>query len=152
MRAPAVRAPAPVVRAPAPVVGAPAPVVRTPAPRQYVAGHDQRTGRVFVSRPVYDVRGRHYARPVWNAGRVRGWGHRYYNHPGYRVYGSFGLAPALTIYPSLAFLSAGVLAATYYDADDYDRTVYVYIVNEGGQDVEYRVDETGQILSATPVD
>jgi hypothetical protein len=47
-------------------------------------------------------------------------------------------------YTSLAFLSAGLLIGSYAAQSN---TVYVYVVNEGGQNIEYRVDSAGNVIS-----
>jgi hypothetical protein len=54
------------------------------------------------------------------------------------------LAPGLVAYSSLAFLSAGLLIGSYAQQS---HTVYVYVVNEGGQNVEYRVNGAGNVIS-----
>jgi hypothetical protein len=54
------------------------------------------------------------------------------------------LAPGLVAYTGLAFLSAGLLIGSYAE---HSRTVYVYVVNEGGQNVEYRVNSAGNVIS-----
>jgi hypothetical protein len=59
------------------------------------------------------------------------------------------LAPGLVAASSLAFLSAGLLIGTYAEEQ---RTVYVYVVEEDGEQMEYQVDEQGNILSKRPVD
>ena len=51
------------------------------------------------------------------------------------------MAPGLAAYTGLAFLSAGLLIGSYADQS---RTVYVYVVNEGGQNVEYPRRQCGQ--------
>jgi len=72
-------------------------------------------------------------------------GRGFAGYPGWRSYHSYGLTPGLAAFGSLAFLSAGLLIGSY---PYYSNTVYVYVVNEGGQNVEYRVDSAGNILSA----
>jgi len=72
------------------------------------------------------------------------YGRGFSGYPGWRPYSTYGLTPGLAAFSSLAFLSAGMLIGSY--AQD-DRTVYVYVVNEGGQNVEYRVDSAGNIIS-----
>jgi hypothetical protein len=54
------------------------------------------------------------------------------------------LTPGLAAFSSLAFLSAGLLIGSYAQ---HDQTIYVYVVNEGGQNVEYRVDSAGNVIS-----
>jgi hypothetical protein len=101
------------------------------------------------SRPSYAWGGVHYYRPGWNAARVNVFTRGFYGYPGYRSYGLYyGLVPSLAAYSGLAFLSTGLLAASYLDQQT---TVYVYVVNEGGQDIEYRVDQYGNILSRQPI-
>jgi hypothetical protein len=134
---------------------APAPAVRTPAARGHEGGQRSFEGgqRSFEGgHRSFNEHGVRHAAPDWDARRVHGFNRRFDRFPGFRSFGSFGLAGPLVAYPGLAFLSAGLLASTYVDADDFDRTVYVYIVNEDGQDVEYRVDDAGQILSREPVE
>jgi hypothetical protein len=66
-------------------------------------------------------------------------------YPGWRTYGTYyGLTPALAAFGGLAFLSAGMLIGSYAQQN---KTVYVYVVNEGGQNVEYRVNDNGQVIS-----
>jgi hypothetical protein len=123
--------------------------VRGPNGYGAVHGRGPYGARTAVSRPSYAWRGVHYYRPGWNAARVNGYGRAFYRYPGYRSYGLYyGLVPSLAAYSSLAFLSAGLLTASYVEQET---TVYVYVVNEGGQDVEYRVDQNGNILSRTPI-
>jgi hypothetical protein len=59
------------------------------------------------------------------------------------------LAPGLAAFSSLAFLSAGLLIGSYAQQS---RTVYIYVVNEGGRNVEYRVDSAGNVISTRVVD
>jgi hypothetical protein len=54
------------------------------------------------------------------------------------------LTPGLAAVSGLAFLSAGLLIGSYAQQD---RTIYVYVVNEGGLNVEYRVDQFGNVIS-----
>jgi hypothetical protein len=119
--------------------------VRGPYGGAAVYGRGPYGARGVYSRPAYTWRGVRYARPVWNVGRVDVYRRGFYGYPGYRSYGMYyGLVPGLAAVSGLAFLSAGLLAASYIDSG---RTVYVYVVNQGGQNVEYRVDEAGRILS-----
>jgi hypothetical protein len=55
-----------------------------------------------------------------------------------------GLAPALASYGALAFLASGMLIGSYAMQQ---QTVYVYVVNDGEQNIEYQVDSEGRILS-----
>ena len=96
-------------------------------------------------RQSYTWGGRHYSRPAWNTHQMYAFGRGFAGYPGWRSYHSYGLAPGLVAFGSLAFLSAGLLIGSY---PYYGNTVYVYVVNEGGQNVEYRVDSAGNILSA----
>jgi hypothetical protein len=103
-----------------------------------------RYGGTAYARNSYAWGGRHYYRPAWNAGYVHSYGRGFVGYPGWRPYGSWGLAPGLAAFSSLAFLSAGLLIGSYaYQGG----TVYVYVVNEGGVNVEYRVDSAGNIIS-----
>jgi hypothetical protein len=95
-------------------------------------------------RDSYTWGGRHYYRPGWNANQIHVYGRGFAGYPGWRPYSTYGLTPGLAAFSSLAFLSAGMLIGTYAQ---YDSTVYVYVVNEGGQNVEYRVDSAGNIIS-----
>ena len=73
----------------------------------------------------------------------------YIRYPGYRTYGTYyGLYPPLTAYPGLAFLTAGLLIASY---EDNTKTVYVYHVEEECQVLEYQVDDSGNVVSQTVV-
>lgn len=101
-------------------------------------------GGVAHTRHSYAYGGRNYYRPGWNAGYVHQYGRGFAGYPGWRPYGTYGLSPGLAAFGSLAFLSAGLLIGSYAY---HDRTVYVYVVNEGGQNIEYRVDSAGRILS-----
>jgi hypothetical protein len=65
-------------------------------------------------------------------------------YPGWRYFGTVGLAPALASFAALSFLSTGVLIGSYASQA---QTVYVYVVNDGEQNIEYQVDSEGQILS-----
>ena len=103
-----------------------------------------RGGGAAYARNSYTWGGRHYTRPAWNSNYAYRYGRGFYGYPGWRSYGTYGLTPGLAAFGSLAFLSAGLLIGSYaYQGD----TVYVYIVNEGGQNVEYRVDSAGNIIS-----
>jgi hypothetical protein len=75
---------------------------------------------------------------------MHAYGRGFAGYPGWRPYGTYGLTPGLAAFGSLAFLSAGLLIGSYAYQDN---TVYVYVVNEGGQNIEYRVDSYGNILS-----
>ena len=74
-----------------------------------------------------------------------GFGRPYYGYPGWRAYGTYGLAPGLVAFGSLAFLSTGLLVGSYLI--EQDRTVYVYVVKEDNIYKEYKVDSTGRVLS-----
>jgi hypothetical protein len=94
--------------------------------------------------------GVHYGRPGWDAGHFHGYQRRYYGYPGWRTYGmTYGLAPALAGISALGFLSSGLLVGSYADASE---TIYVYVVEEDGQQVEYRVTGSGTVLSRTVVE
>jgi hypothetical protein len=115
-----------------------------------VHGRGPYGSRTAYARPSYAWRGVNYVRPGWNAARVGVYGRAFVGYPGFRTYGLYyGLVPPLAAYTGLAFLSAGILTASYLENQ---RTVYVYVVNEGGQDWEYRVDEEGNILSKRPIE
>jgi hypothetical protein len=101
-------------------------------------------GGTAYARNSYAWGGRNYYRPAWNANRINVYGRGFVGYPGWRAYGTYGLAPGLAAISSLAFLSAGLLIGSYAQQDT---TVYVYVVNEGGQNVEYRVDQYGSIIS-----
>jgi hypothetical protein len=92
--------------------------------------------------------GHYYHRPVWGTAAVGAFARPYAAYPGWRFYGTYGLAPGLTAISGLAFLSAGLLVGTY-SAEQH--TVYVYVVEEDGVQIEYRVDEYGNVLSKRPV-
>jgi hypothetical protein len=96
----------------------------------------------------YHYGGHYYRRPVWGSAGVYGFARPYAAYPGWRFYGTYGLAPGLMAASSLAFLSAGLLVGSY---PEEERTVYVYVVDEDGVQMEYRVDEDGQVLSKRPV-
>jgi len=101
-------------------------------------------GGAAYSRNSYAWGGRHYYRPAWNANRINVYGRPFVGYPGWRAYGTYGLTPGLAAYTGLAFLSAGLLIGSYAQQSN---TVYVYVVNEGGQNVEYRVDSAGNVIS-----
>ena len=103
-----------------------------------------RYGGTAYARNSYAWGGRNYYRPAWNASHMHAYGRGFAGYPGWRPYGTYGLTPGLAAFGSLAFLSAGLLIGSYpYEGN----TVYVYVVNEGGQNIEYRVDSYGNILS-----
>jgi YD repeat-containing protein len=58
----------------------------------------------------------------------------------------YGLVAPLAAYSSLAFLSAGLLLGSYSQGTN---EVYVYVVQEDGQDVQYEVDTAGNVISRT---
>jgi hypothetical protein len=60
----------------------------------------------------------------------------------------YGLIGPLAAFSSLAFLSAGLLVGSYPTGSE---TVYVYIVEEDGQNVQYQVDSAGNVISRTIV-
>jgi hypothetical protein len=110
------------------------------------------TGRYGGSAHVrnsYSWGGRHYYRPGWNANQINVYGRGFRGYPGWRPYSTYGLAPGLAAFSSLAFLSTGLLIGSYAQQSS---TVYVYVVNEGGQNVEYRVDSAGNVISRRVVD
>jgi len=107
-----------------------------------------RYGGTAHVRNSYTWGGRHYYRPAWNANQIHGYGRGFYGYPGWRPYSTYGLTPGLAAFSSLAFLSAGLLIGSYAQ---HDQTIYVYVVNEGGQNVEYRVDSAGNVISRRPV-
>jgi hypothetical protein len=76
------------------------------------------------------------------------YGRPFYGYPGWRAYGTYGLAPGLAAFTGLAFLSAGLLIGSYAEQS---QTVYVYVVSEGGRDVEYRVNSAGNVISTRVV-
>jgi hypothetical protein len=102
----------------------------------------------MYARNSYYAGGRSYYRPTWNAGQVNVYSRGFYGYPGWHSYGYYGLAPGLAAFGGLAFLSAGLLIGSYAQEQ---KTVYVYVVQEGGQNVEYRVDENGKVLSKKTV-
>jgi hypothetical protein len=99
-----------------------------------------------VSRPSFVANGHHFARPFFHENDLHAFRARFVSFPAFTPFFFYGLFPVLAVYPSLAFLSSGVLIASYADSD---RTVYVYVVVEDGVRKEYRVDEYGNILSVT---
>jgi hypothetical protein len=101
-------------------------------------------GGTAYARNSYSYGGRSYYRPGWNAGQVNVYSRGFYGYPGWHAYGTYGLAPGLVAFSGLAFLSAGLLIGSY---SQQQQTVYVYVVQENGQNVEYRVDSNGKILS-----
>jgi hypothetical protein len=92
--------------------------------------------------------GRYYGRPAWGTAAIGAYARPYAAYPGWRFHGTYGLAPGLLAASSLAFLSTGLLVGTYAAEE---QTVYVYVVEEDGVSMEYRVDEQGQVLSKRPV-
>ena len=101
-------------------------------------------GGTAYARNSYAWHGRNYYRPTWNASRINAYGRGFVGYPGWRAYGTYGLVPGLAAFSGLAFLSAGLLIGSYAQEET---TVYVYVVNEGGQNVEYRVDSNGNVIS-----
>ena len=101
-------------------------------------------GGAAYSHSSYVWGGRQYYRPAWNANRINVYGRPFVGYPGWHGYGTYGLAPGLVAFTGLAFLSAGLLIGSYAEQS---KTVYVYVVNEGGRDVEYRVDSDGNVIS-----
>jgi hypothetical protein len=89
-------------------------------------------------------RGRNFYRPGWSAARINTFSRPFWGYPGWRAFGTYGLAPALLPFAGLGFLSAGLLIGSYAYAN---RTVYVYVVDNQGVQEEYRVDSDGNILS-----
>jgi hypothetical protein len=86
-----------------------------------------------------------YGRPYLAGPAFYGYQRRFYGYPGWRSYGlSYGLVGPLVGISSLAFLSAGLLVGSFVDQG---QTVYVYVVQEDGRDVEYRVLGDGTVLS-----
>jgi hypothetical protein len=118
--------------------------VRGPNGAGAVHGTTGRYGGTAHVRNSYAWGGRQYYRPGWNANQVHVYGRGFVGYPGWRPYSTYGLTPGLAAFSSLAFLSAGMLIGTYAQ---HDSTVYVYVVNEEGQNVEYRVDSAGNIIS-----
>ncbi|MBS2029171.1 MAG: hypothetical protein JST54_14805 [Deltaproteobacteria bacterium] len=106
-----------------------------------------RSGAVYA-RPSYRYGGRTYARPAWGTATWGAYSRGFYGYPGWRPYGTWGLVAPLAGFAALSFLSAGMLVGSYAAQNN---TVYVYVVNEGGQNWEYRVDSNGNIISKRPV-
>lgn len=104
-------------------------------------------GGTAVSRQSYEWNGAHYARPVWNTSRVTVYQRGFVAYPGFRPYATYGLVAPLAAFTGLAFLSAGMLIGSYAAQQ---KTVYVYVVNQAGKDMEYRVDSEGHVLSSQP--
>jgi hypothetical protein len=99
----------------------------------------------------YNGYGHNWHRVDVNRFNVYGYQRGFVGYRGWRPYGTFwGLVPPLAAYPSLGFLSSGLLLGSYLGAED--ETVYVYVVNEDGHDVQYQVDSYGNVLSAVPLD
>ena len=74
----------------------------------------------------------------------------YVGYPNYRTYGTYyGLYPPLAVYPGLAFLTAGLLIASF--EDNSGTTVYVYRIEKGCEVIEYQVDENGKVISEKSV-
>ena len=119
-------------------------------PRELPARMDRGRSRAdhTEARPTRATRtsgvARQYYRPAWNANRINVYGRPFVGYPGWRAYGTYGLTPGLAAYTGLAFLSAGLLIGSYAELS---KTVYVYVVNEGGQNVEYRVNSAGNVIS-----
>ena len=101
------------------------------------------------ARNSYAYGGRNYYRPAWNANQVNVYSRGFYGYPGWHSYGYgyYGLAPGLRAFTGLAFLSAGMLIGTYAQQE---KTVYVYVVKEGDQNMEVRVDDKGNVISKKP--
>ena len=73
----------------------------------------------------------------------------YVGYPGYRTYGNYyGLYPPLAAYPGLAFLTAGLLIASF---ESDNTTVYVYHIEQECEVIEYQVDDGGNVVSETVV-
>lgn len=71
-------------------------------------------------------------------------------YPGYVAYDDYyGPYGPLANYPGLAFLSAGLLIASF--TADSGETVYVYHVSENCVIIEYQVDETGNTISTKEI-
>jgi hypothetical protein len=92
----------------------------------------------------YYYGGRYWRAPGWGAGGFYAYGRGFVGYPGWRYFGTVGLAPALASFAALGFLSTGVLIGSYAQQQ---RTVYIYVVNDGDENIEYQVDSDGQILS-----
>jgi hypothetical protein len=88
--------------------------------------------------------GRYWRAPGWGAAGFRTYGRAFVGYPGWRYAGTVGLAAGLAGFASLAFLASGMLIGTYTAQQE---TVYVYVVNDGDENVEYQVDSNGDIIS-----
>jgi hypothetical protein len=106
-------------------------------------------GGTATARQSYDWNGVHYARPTYSSTQVNVYRAPYVGYPGFHSYYSYGLVEPLVPFAGLAFLSAGMLIGSYAAQQ---KTVYVYIVNEGGTNMQYEVSSTGEILSSKPVE
>ena len=112
-------------------------------------------GRGAVVRGPYGggavVRGGYgYVRPGWNTNRFYGFQRGFYGRPGWRSYGyRYGLVGPLVGFSSLGFLSSGLLIGSFLANQ---QTVYVYVVNENGVDVQYQVTDSGVVLSRQELD
>ena len=85
--------------------------------------------------------------PSYNLNIVR---QPYIRYPNYRTYGTYyGLYPPLAVYPGLAFLTAGLLIASF--EDNSGTTVYVYHIEKECEIIEYQVDENGNVISEKSV-
>ena len=74
----------------------------------------------------------------------------YVGYPGYRTYGVYyGLYPPLAVYPGLAFLTAGLLIASF--EDNSGTTVYIYHIEKECEVIEYQVSENGNVISEKSV-
>ncbi len=96
----------------------------------------------------YYYGGHRYYRPAWGAATIGAFARPFAAYPGWRYYGTWGQAAGIATFSSLAFLSSGLLIGTY---PAEEQTVYVYVVDEDGVQMEYRVDEQGRVLSKRPV-
>ena len=86
--------------------------------------------------------------PSYNLNLVR---RTYVGYPNYRTYGTYyGLYPPLVAYPGLAFLTAGLLIASF--DNNSGTTVYVYHIEKECQVIEYQVDENGNVISERSVE
>ena len=106
-------------------------------------------GETAYAREGYDAHGVHYARPAYSSTQVDVYRAPYVGYPGFHSYYTYGLVAPLAGFTSLAFLSAGLLSGSY--TAQQNKTVYVYMVNEGGTNMQYEVSSTGEILSSKPV-
>lgn len=85
--------------------------------------------------------------PSYNMNVVR---RTYVGYPNYRTYGTYyGLYPPLAVYPGLAFLTAGLLIASFND--NSGTTVYVYHIEKECEVIEYQVNENGNVISEKSV-